>query len=438
MATGLTSDGGGQFNEGLWVNDGGVTLGLVGQALTIDVNTSASHINSAATTVTKAITTVAANEWITVCTVSTFDTGTMSTLVVTDGSLLTWIPGPTVGNANQPVSCSAAFSAGILTSDTITVTSNATGNNSMLAGIMSWENGYPAILNSGGSFANSGTQNVAAVTPNVVPGAYIVGAFLNGGGAGTLTGKTNTTIDTTLSDATDGDGLAVGHLTAANATPNASITWGTTTAGTTFVGVAVLEVRPFAPAIQDSNGTKLNVWNGTDNVSDWFEVSSGENVRAGLSVDGGLVADSITTVLYGNGAVGGGGNVTVGNALTVANSATITAGGLTVSSGTSAFQAVTDTTTKMGANGTLINSSIACTTTSPGAVGAAACVDTSITCANTTTGAACMVGAPTTATLALTYNCYVSAAGTVKLHICNPTAGSLTPGTGTYTVRTFQ
>lgn len=89
--------------------------------------------------------------------------------------------------------------------------------------------------------------------------------------------------------------------------------------------------------------------------------------------------------------------------------------------------------------GTSIAKSIRATsTTDIASVSANACSDTTIAVTGATVGAECSVGMPTAPTNGLTWGCYISAADTVQLRICNVTTGPVDPPSATYSVRVWN
>lgn len=73
----------------------------------------------------------------------------------------------------------------------------------------------------------------------------------------------------------------------------------------------------------------------------------------------------------------------------------------------------------------------------PGALAAQTCAEVSITVTGAAIGDECLMSLPAVPSSGLAFFCYVSAADTVKVRACNASAGSLTPPSGTYSVRIF-
>lgn len=92
-----------------------------------------------------------------------------------------------------------------------------------------------------------------------------------------------------------------------------------------------------------------------------------------------------------------------------------------------------------GVGAAITGSYRAVATWAPGAITANACAaDLSVTVTGAAVGAECVVGLPATVEAGILANCYVSAADTVKLRICNHTGASVTPASADYSVRVFN
>jgi hypothetical protein len=64
--------------------------------------------------------------------------------------------------------------------------------------------------------------------------------------------------------------------------------------------------------------------------------------------------------------------------------------------------------------------------------------DATVTVAGAALGAECVAGGPATLNAGAIVTCFVSAANTVKLRVCNSTTGALDLPSLTYTVRVFN
>ncbi len=93
----------------------------------------------------------------------------------------------------------------------------------------------------------------------------------------------------------------------------------------------------------------------------------------------------------------------------------------------------------IGPAGTAISHSVRGTITIDiGNVTAATCLDTSIRITGTQLGDECLVGLPAAPQANVMFSCYVPAVNFVTIHVCNPTAGDLNPGSATYNIRTLN
>lgn len=150
----------------------------------------------------------------------------------------------------------------------------------------------------------------------------------------------------------------------------------------------------------------------------------GDSHLGALSVRIHYLAGGGGSINVGNGA-GSDGLVLTGNNATISGNPTVTlAPGVTIGSG--------------GSN--IAGSFRGTITTDVAVVGANACnADIPVTVTGAATGAECVVGMPPTTPALLQGTCFVSAANTAQLRICNGTAAaSADPASATYSVRVFN
>lgn len=97
---------------------------------------------------------------------------------------------------------------------------------------------------------------------------------------------------------------------------------------------------------------------------------------------------------------------------------------------------------QIGKTGTKIDDSyaVSAVTLDIASVAAVTCLDTTLGTAVTgaAVGDVCVLGLPASPQANLGFSCFVSAADTVKIRACNPTAGALDPASAAYSVRVFD
>jgi hypothetical protein len=94
---------------------------------------------------------------------------------------------------------------------------------------------------------------------------------------------------------------------------------------------------------------------------------------------------------------------------------------------------------KIGSSGTPISASIRLASSIDlASIAANTCSDTTMTVTGAATAAECVVGMPIAPQSGLNWGCYVSAADTVKLRVCNATTAPIDPPLQTYSVRVFN
>lgn len=93
----------------------------------------------------------------------------------------------------------------------------------------------------------------------------------------------------------------------------------------------------------------------------------------------------------------------------------------------------------IGSNGTAISASIRGTVSStPANILTQACASVTVTVTGATANADCAYGVPTNVTPNLSVMCHVRVADSCVLQLCNPTTGTITPPSGTYSCRVFN
>jgi len=173
------------------------------------------------------------------------------------------------------------------------------------------------------------------------------------------------------------------------------------------------------------------------------------NITGGASIDGDIGAQSCS--LYGYGPTGSqwylDSDDSVVGGMSLLRLDTQVGGHSMVIEQTGALSQISPATTlviagglQVSSNGTPISGSHRGTlTVDLASIAAGACAaDQEITVTGAVTGAECIKGFPSTIPASLIGDCYVSAANTAQLRVCNNSAGAVDPPSLTYSVRTFN
>lgn len=130
--------------------------------------------------------------------------------------------------------------------------------------------------------------------------------------------------------------------------------------------------------------------------------------------------------------------VTIANALTVTGATGLAAATVSTTLGVTGATTATGGIT-IGSSGTAISGSFRGTASwTPGNINAGTTTTTSVTVTGAASNADCIPGTPSNIALNLIFTCSITSSNTCTLTLANPTAGSVTGPSGTYTCRAFN